>query len=144
MKFAIVLSCLALLVAMTTAAPPRPFSNMAEQGFVLPMMMTDYESMAEAESPRHPHSLKNADRGCISEYMCKDTVCVPVKECLVSESLDIIRYYIILCALLTITTSGLQSRQRCPRVPFGGAACPQRPIILTCTILSTVNRAVTV
>lgn len=96
MKFAIVLSCLALVVAMTTAAPPRPFDTMADQGFVMPMMMIDYDSMGEAESPRHPSSLKIADRGCIPENMCKGPVCVPVKVCPVSESLTILRCYIIL------------------------------------------------
>lgn len=86
MKIAIVLSCLAVLAAMTSAAPPRPLAKMAEVGFVLPIMMRDYGSIVEAEAASNPNTVKSAGRGCVWQDMCTDRPCAPVRVCPVSES----------------------------------------------------------
>lgn len=94
MKFAVVFSCLALLAAMASAAPPGPFAKMAVEGFPLPIMMRDYGSFVEAEALNKPRILKPASPRCVWQNTCTDRACAPVRVCQVSEKFTSLSHFV--------------------------------------------------
>ncbi|KAG0724483.1 hypothetical protein GWK47_040505 [Chionoecetes opilio] len=69
MKFAITLTCLALLAAVVSAAPSHPPRATEDDRLILPRMMMDYGSLQkEAE-------------GCFWRNKCVGQVCAPARVC---------------------------------------------------------------